>query len=137
MKGDRYNKDLAALASGITPGLGQIIDGEFWRGTPFLVGHLGCLFLMGNSFYFFTTVEDTALQRKRTAPGLWMLLGAGTVDLVLRIWSFMDASKVAKVKNLYYRDISRGSGLSVKLSPSVVALPVDGQGNSMVECHLP
>ncbi len=66
-----------------------------------------------------------------------MLLGAGTVDLVLRIWSFMDASKVAKVKNLYYRDISRGSGLSVKLSPSVVALPVDGQGNSMVECHLP
>lgn len=123
---DVYKTGVVGVASALIPGVGQMIEGEFWRGAPFLLGNLACLYLMGSSMYYFVPVEDNSTASDRHALGGAIFFGAMAVDIGLRIWSCSDAVKVAKIKNLYYRDLRKKYQPSVSLVPDVGAVRVVG-----------
>ena len=50
---------------------------------------------------------------------LGILIGAGVAELVLGICSAVDASKIAKVKNMYYQDLQSRHAVNATLRPSV------------------
>lgn len=87
-----HNPAGVGVGSFFIPGLGQMICSEGWRGTAFLGGWLAA-----------NVVQALGLQYG--SEEVYLLgLAAG---LSVRIWSVVDATRVAKVKNMYERDLMR------------------------------
>jgi TM2 domain-containing membrane protein YozV len=113
---DPYNPIVSGVCSWFIPGLGQMICGETGRGLGFLGGYVGSYLVMGiGSGVVVNSYDDGG----RTAGSLIMIVGAigmVTVD----IWSIVDASHVAKVKDMYVNDKrNKTSSLKLELSPYV------------------
>jgi hypothetical protein len=95
--GDPYNPTVMGFASLVIPGFGQMLSGEGGRGIAFLGGNI-CLIGIkwigiyamsenGNSYY------DSNLRT---------LVNIGKAGI--HIWAAIDASRVAKVNSLVFRD---------------------------------
>ena len=111
---ERYSPFWCGFASFFIPGLGQICAGETSRG----LGIWGTNILI-------STVGLASLYTDET--GLVYLL-CSCANLGLGIWSIVDASQVAKVKNMYETDLrsSYYSGVSVDLYPSLSPMQYGG-----------
>ena len=100
---DLYKPGVAGIASFFIPGLGECICGEWGRGIGFFAGHV---VLMAGTTVAYNYYEGLALV------GL-------AACLALDIFSIVDAVHVAKVKNMYYRDIREHSYVSFSVLPSL------------------
>lgn len=126
--GDPYKPSSAVTASVIIPGLGQMSCGEGGRGFGFLLGWGGSLTC---SIAGLVTVSSTEERDpdfdEKLARGEIMYISGLVAATVFWIWSFTDASKVAKVNNMAYRDKKKLSD-NIKIQPYVDFIPV--QSNS-------
>jgi len=109
--GDLYNPALAGIASFLVPGLGQMITKEGGRGAGFLVGYVGLVVI--SSATSESVASDGTIKGNATISTI-TLLGA----LGVGIASIVDAVRVAKVKNLAYRD-NPSSKIQLQLKPYV------------------
>ena len=101
---DQYRRPAGTgFASYMIPGLGQMICGEGWRGAIFLGGWLACHY-----------VTLTGIAELSDAIYWSGIAGAQA----FRILSCMDATRVAKVKNMYRHDL-KGYSLEMDLYPSM------------------
>lgn len=94
----------AAVASFFIPGLGEMICGEGWRGVAFLGGWLAT-----------STISMIGIQQ--FSDVIYLIGTAGS--LAIKIASIVDATRVAKVKNMYERDLMRTYAFDVNLYPSM------------------
>jgi len=105
--GDPYKPSQMSLASAFIPGLGQFIEGESSRGLAFLGGSIALVTTKWVVIYKTDasyTVKDVI--RKSALIG----------QIALRIWSGINASRIAKVNNLSFRD-KYNSTVSLKILP--------------------
>ena len=99
-----HNPAGVGVASFFIPGLGQMICNEGWRGTAFLGGWLAANVV-------------SALGLQNDSEVLYLVGVAGS--LTTKIISIVDATRVAKVKNMYERDLMRTYSMEVDLYPSM------------------
>lgn len=103
-----HNPAGVGVASYFIPGLGQMICGEGWRGVGFLGGScLGYGIMIGGAVHSYNYNAE---------PFIW---GGLAIMLTSQIWSIIDAVQVAKIKNMYERDLMRTYSLEVDLYPSL------------------
>ena len=119
--GDPYSPVASGVLSALLPGMGQIISGEWGRGLGFLGGYMALALATGG------------LSSDSTNSGFgtdFMKVVTGSAFLGVYIWNICDAVKVAKIKNLYMRDI-RGdqAALDFNLQPYFNCVPATS-GNS-------
>ncbi len=126
---DPYSPAWSGVASFIIPGLGQTICGEFGRGLCFFGGNLACGIGTSVCFTNLAKLTETDSNGKVTMKddpkvGTNILLIAGfcAAACAIDIWSIVDAVKVAKVKNMYSRDLYNHTS-SLNLYPSVDYVP--------------
>lgn len=119
---DPHNLFAAGLCSFFIPGLGQMISGEVGRGFSFLAGSAGCALIYGiggamvlGSMDPYSGDINTSAMGIGTVLAIGGLIGLITVD----IYSIVDAVRVAKVKNMYMRDLQNLSSFELKLSPYI------------------
>ncbi len=123
---DKYGPGWLGVASYFIPGLGQAIEGEWWRAAGFFFGNvmLAGLTSAGIEAHY-TSVPGSSITDAdfdiSTASVICALANVG-----LHIWSIVDAVRIAKVKNMYVQDLraQRGlAGFDVKLEPFVASTP--------------
>ena len=123
---DKYGPGWLGVASYFIPGLGQAIEGEWWRAAGFFFGNamLAGLTSAGIDVHY-TSVPGSSITDAdfdiSTASVICALANVG-----LHIWSIVDAVRIAKVKNMYVQDLraQRGlAGFDVKLEPFVASTP--------------
>ena len=133
---DPYNPFTAGMLSYLLPGLGHTYDGEPLRGAAFFLGSLLGTTLGASllSDYYHDVEPDYNQQdgyisrvvgpsTAETTIGVIFLLGSAA----LYVWNIFDAVKVARVKNLYFRDIVRsGPSLDMEVQPSLGFAPSSG-----------
>jgi len=117
--GDPYNPPIAGVVSWLVPGLGQMISGEGGRGAAFLGGYVGCWVIYGvGSAQAIIALEDDLYGDEYSGEGLAAMaigiIGAVTVN----IWSIVDATRVAKVNNLAWRD-QNATGYNIQIRPHI------------------
>lgn len=133
---DPYVPFYAGALAYVCPGLGHVYDGEILRGAAFLTGTYCCIgmggILLSSRHYTerrydpqYGSYEETV--RIGPADATW-----GTVFLLggvaLWIWNICDAVRIAKVKDLYYRDLSgRWSSLDASIQPTLDFTPAMGR----------
>lgn len=131
---DPYNPTVSGLCSWLIPGLGQMVCGETGRGLGFMGGYLGCYLVVGigsaqlvSSPYYSPSSYYENNNGGRSSGGLLMvvgLIGMVAVD----IWSIVDATHVAKVKDMYISDMrSKTSSLKLELSPYVDQISMNNE----------
>ena len=110
---DRYSPWLSGIGSLIIPGLGECIGNEWGRGlwkfglsTVLTVAYF-------TTFAFYTNPEVFYITN--------IAIGAALIGV--RIWSIVDAVKIAKVKNLYDRDLMGQGYMSLNMYPSLNYIP--------------
>lgn len=103
-----HNPAGAGVASYFIPGLGQMICGEGWRGVAFL----------GGSIASYSVIVAGAYNADIETFDMFLWTGLAGM-LTAQIWSIVDAVRVAKVKNMYERDLMRTYALDMDLYPSV------------------
>ena len=112
-EGDPYNPTTCGVLS-IIPGVGQMVAHEFGRGAAFFGGFAGCFFMsaVGTGVAMGSSNETTLVL----GVGLMVvsLAGAAAID----IWSIVDATRVAKVNNLAWRD-RNNTGLNLRIEPFI------------------
>lgn len=134
---DRYDPFAAGVASYFIPGMGQCISGEWGRGVTFFLGtgFLGTMsvvsgFLSSSDYYYsYDSQYGQNYYYDHSAETVFYSLAFATVY----IWNICDAVKVAKVKNLYYRDLYGNSQeLKLHIEPYLNFNPVaNPTGNQM------
>lgn len=112
--GDRRFPGWSGVASFFITGLGECINGEWGRG-------LGktALGILCNTIYTTNLYSDY--------PDNSIALISSLARCGINIWSIVDASRIAKVKNMYERDLRKLYSFEVELRPSINYAPV---GNS-------
>lgn len=110
--GDPYSPGVAGIASLFVPGLGQMISNEGGRGAGFLGGYLGCWVLYGVGVG--SMANDVAADGYYDGSGAGLvLLGIGGA-IAVNIWSIVDATRVAKVNNMAWRNRNNSSSLNIQ-----------------------
>lgn len=113
--GDRYSPAWTGVASFFIPGLGQCINNEWGRGLGEFFGS-AALMTVGSVCSQLSYYEDAS-------PYYQMEIAAAVVcyaaALSLDIWSIIETIRIAKVKNMYERDLKKLYAVDVKLYPSV------------------
>jgi len=133
---DPYSPGWSAFASFVVPGLGQVMSREAGRGIGFFAastaasafGYYEAVKLVDN------VVKDSEGNAIKDANGdiqfkdenaakkqVLLLCASGLTEGIICLWSCFDAAKVAKVKNLYNRDLNRYS-IEPSFYPSVQAV---------------
>lgn len=118
--GDSYSPGLMSVCSFFIPGLGQMICGEVGRGFGWLGGAAGCWALLGvgAGLEVYGALNGDVPNRAMVTAGSLLTiaayLGLGAVD----VCAIIDASRVAKVKNMYNQDLKK-RGLTLNIYPSV------------------
>ena len=109
---DRYIPWLSGLASAFIPGLGQTMCGEPLRGLAFYLGET----LAWAAVLSTSTLYDGSSYDSTSIVGI----GASALMIGGYIWGICDAARIAKVKNLYYRDMmGLSSTCSISVSPFI------------------
>ncbi len=109
--GDRYNPTLCAVASFFIPGLGQIISHQNRRGVAHLASAL--------TFAAISTISGGLSYLYQSQEMILASVLASCVVLSLQISSCVDAVRVAKVMNMYERDLRKKNIIEFNLHPSV------------------
>ena len=122
---DPYRPGWAAAISFFVPGSSQLVMGETVRGLLFFGGSA----ILGN--YAEDRIQDLGKLLVKDSEGNYdfsdwnaakkqmLLLAASGVSLLgVAIWSSIDASRVAKVKNMYYQNLH--------LAPAISFTPIQG-----------
>jgi TM2 domain-containing membrane protein YozV len=120
---DPHNIFAAGLCSFFIPGLGQMISGEVGRGLGFFGGAIGCgliygiggALMLGSADPYYSGSVDASMLGTGTVLAICGLVGL----LSINIYSIVDAVRVAKVKNMYIRDLQGLSSFELKLSPYI------------------
>ena len=131
---DPYSKGLSALGSAVVPGLGQLICGETGRGIAVFAGNAlfgsaaglcasavyNCFQKDANGNPVQDSNGDYIITDEKAAIG-WSgaLLGVLAGGTIYWIWNICDASKVAKIKNMYYQDLNGKTAIRFNMYPSV------------------
>ena len=115
-EGDPYNPTTCGVLS-IIPGVGQMVAHEGGRGAAFLGGFAGCWVIsaVGAGYAMGSSNELQA------ALGVGIMVVGLSGMVAVDIWSIVDATRVAKVNNLAWRD-KNNTGLNLKLEPYVLPL---------------
>jgi len=87
--GDPYKPSQMSFASALIPGLGQLIEGETVRGLAFFGGSIALV------VYKWETYPNP------TAQSFYLNL---IEQIGLRVWSGINANRIAKVYDLAFRD---------------------------------
>lgn len=139
---DPYSKGWSGFASFVMPGLGQLIDGEVGRGIAIIGGNIA----INSVGYYCAGKMVSYLQKdasgnymkdsdghyiftdeKAAAKWLGGIIAAGLGATIYDIWNICDAVKVAKVKNMYYQDLTGKRAMEFSLTPSFdYAMTADG-----------
>jgi hypothetical protein len=135
---DPYNAGWYECASFFVPGVGQLLSGEVGRGIAFIAGEAILMSIVAETA---STIKEIAItndkgfligytDEKKGKTNMAVMLSALGVDLGLAIWSSIDASRIAKVKNMYYQDlIGNDKPIELAFSPAVSFVP--SQSGSM------
>ena len=118
--GDPYNPWVAGFASYFLPGLGQIVCGETGRGLAFLGGVTGAYVLTfagiaGLSSYNY----DGGYYNGGNSTATMIVIGGAIATAGIYIWNIFDAVQVAKVNNLYRRDLEKHAQLNIQIAPYI------------------
>ncbi|MDP4238717.1 MAG: hypothetical protein Q8904_04500 [Bacteroidota bacterium] len=130
--GDLYNPLISGVCSFIVPGLGQMYCGEVGRGLAFLGGYAGfsVVAVVGMAQIYTSSLNyfnsDSGYSRNSNAGVGTMLFGFGGM-VAVGIWSIVDAVNVAKVNNMYIRDLRRTSSVNFEMAPYVEHLTINNQ----------
>lgn len=119
--GDPNNPTVMGVASFFVPGLGQMLSGEVGRGIGFLGGSLLCGVVTGvGAFQYVDANANKNSFDEFSNEGLGLMLAGAVGALAVNIWSIVDATRVAKVNNMYFQDV-RGnlSMVKVELNPFI------------------
>ncbi len=111
---ERYSPAWSGVASFFIPGLGQLICGEAGRGF---------------GQFALSTMCDivTIVSIEEGIDGLALL--TSLAHLGIAIWSIVDATQVAKVKNMYETDLrSMRSSVEVEMYPSLNTFTTQSNG---------
>lgn len=110
--GDPYSPGLATALSCILPGVGQAVVGRWGSAVAFeWVDVAGTLSLIAG----LTGYSDNISAGNE----ILFIAGGGALMAITRIWSAINANKVAKIKNLYFRDVQGQSAVQFDLEPYV------------------
>ena len=122
---DPYRPGWAAALSFFVPGSSQLVMGETLRGLLFFGGSA----ILGN--YAEDRIQDLGKLVTTDSEGnytfsdfdaakkqLVRLAASGVALLGVAIWSSIDASRVAKVKNMYYQNLH--------FAPAISFTPIQG-----------
>ena len=131
--GDPYSPFWSGFASFAIPGLGQVISGETGRGLAVFGGDVA-IGVVGSvcGYKMLSCIETDAngkpvkdsngsmIFKDKKGFTRWFggMMAVGVAGLAYEIWNICDAVKVAKVKNMYYQDLSNNRSLSATLYPS-------------------
>ncbi|MDR2083424.1 MAG: hypothetical protein LBP67_00285 [Bacteroidales bacterium] len=118
---DPYNPPIMGLCSFFIPGLGQMICGEVGRGFAYLGGTIGCGIIAG--------IGSAMLVGYGSPGGLIMFIGGGLGATAVGICSIVDGVRVAKIKNMYARDLRDMSAFNIELAPYIDYMAV---GNNII-----
>lgn len=124
---DPYNPVLFGSISAIIPGSGQYLMGETMRGTYFFVAGI----MMFSAADLMAALRDQLSDSSRPEYNLEKAkkynracLGFLVAYAGVAAWSWIDASRVAKVKNMYYQEIlGRRMPVNMSLAPSMSLTP--------------
>jgi hypothetical protein len=105
--GDPYKPSQMIISSALIPGLGQLIEGESIRGLAFLGGSIA-LAVFKTRLIWRPDVSFTTSNAIRNS----VLIG----QIGLRVWSGINASRIAKVNDLAFRD-KYNSAVNLKILP--------------------
>lgn len=106
------------VASFFIPGLGQMISGEIGRGLAWMGGSMGAYLVMGVGGASMSSAEYYG-ESDSTAATIIYLVGFTSL-LAVDICCIVDAVRVAKVKNMYERDLYKNLySFDLDLHPSV------------------
>lgn len=106
------------VASFFIPGLGQMISGEIGRGLAWMGGSMGAYLVMGVGGSSMSSAEYYG-ESDSTAATIIYLVGFTSL-LAVDICCIVDAVRVAKVKNMYERDLYKKLySFDLDLHPSV------------------
>lgn len=106
------------VASFFIPGLGQMISGEIGRGLAWMGGSMGAYLVMGVGGASMSSAEYYG-ESDSTAATIIYLVGFTSL-LAVDICCIVDAVRVAKVKNMYERDLYKKLySFDLDLHPSV------------------
>lgn len=116
---DTYSPLLMGLASAFIPGLGECLTDEWGRG----------LFKITSSVVlditFAASLFMIPFEHERFLFG-GIAMGSAVAISALWVWGIGDAIKVAKVKNMYLRDVRKQYGIDLDFTPQVGISPYDG-----------
>jgi len=130
---DPYSPGWSAFASYVIPGLGQVMSRETGRGLRFFAastavrafGYYQADKLLDNIVKDAdgNSIKDASgdiqfIDEKAAKRQITYLCAAGLSEVFICVWSCVDAAKVAKVKNLYSRDL-RNHAIEPSMYPSV------------------
>ena len=121
---------VSGICSLFVPGLGQMLNDEPGRGLGFLAGSagFGLVTLVGYASLISSVMDGYGYHENGQAiggAGLFLLGLSGMT--AVSIWSIVDAVHVAKVNNMYIRDLRKTSSLQLEISPYVTQFSVDNK----------
>lgn len=129
---DPYNKTFSSVVSFFVPGAAQLCMGEIGRGIAFVAGEAVLAGIMRSAAQTFsesvitdangnvTGYNDEA--KAKSSSTLLLCSVAGYIGVC--IWSSCNASKMAKIKNMYYQDLyGRRASLDVNFEPYFALTP--------------
>ncbi len=123
--GDRYSPVAGGICSWLIPGLGQMVNGEVGRGFAYLGGAAGCAVLtsVGAMLAAEGLIYMTSGQGYKSSVAIAgvAIMYAGLAGLVIvDICAIVDGVRVAKIKNMYERDVrTLSSVMSIDLQPYI------------------
>ena len=135
---DAFSPEISGIASFFIPGLGQCVDGEWGRGIGFFAANFGLnVVVLGSLAAVVSNNNETTDELGGDGGAAALLVGALLGQAVLYIWNICDAVRVAKIKNMYYRDISsQNAGLDIKIEPFLASAPTREMGENQLSAGL-
>ena len=127
---DLYDPALSGFASFLVPGLGQGLCDEWGRGALHFVTNI--LGYTATYLWYQNYLNDYYYGRPTSISATWLAFSAA-LTLTVDIYSIVDATRIAKIKNMYNQDIKgKQSYYNVNISPSVTYLNTPGINTSTV-----
>ena len=123
---DPYSPGMSALVSFFVPGSAQMLNGSVGRGFIFFGADLIAYNIIDNSAKELAKLAITDSDGKVTGytdeaaakTQIGIMVGGLAGMLAVAIWSSCDASRMAKVKNMYYQDVyGKQASVNVGLEP--------------------
>lgn len=127
--GDRYSPAGSGVCSFLIPGLGQMICGEVGRGFAWFGGELLSTGVIAGGYLMFAVgvlglISGEQRFTNLTYGGIGMMTAGSVAAISINIASIVDACLVAKIKNMYERDIQSMSALHLDMSPYISMTPL-------------